>query len=161
MTVDRHEVEQFIYKEARLMDEHHFDEWGSLWTDDGVYWVPADSFDSDPSQHVSFIYDDREGIRSRLERMKSSMAWSQDPKSRLRRIVSNIEMEDGANGEVTVYSNFDLTEIRKRSQRSWQYIWAGRTMHRLRRDNSGWKLCFKKVMLVNNDEPLPTLWFLL
>ncbi|HXG36404.1 MAG TPA: aromatic-ring-hydroxylating dioxygenase subunit beta [Dehalococcoidia bacterium] len=161
MAVDRHEIESFLYKEARLMDEHQFDEWQSLWTEDAVYWVPCDYYDVDPTKHVSIIYDNKDGIAARIGRMKSNMAWSQDPRSRLRRVVSNIEIEEQDNGEIVVYSNFDLTEIRRRSQKTWQYTWAGRTMHRLRRENGDWKMAFKKVMLVNNDDAVPTLWFLI
>lgn len=161
MAVDRHEIEGFIFKEARLMDEHKFDEWEALWADDAVYWIPTDSEDSDPTTHVSIIYDDRQGLAMRVERLRSSMAWSQDPRSRLRRVVSNVEIEELDNGEVRVYSNFDLTEIRKRSQRSWQYNWAGRTIHQIRRENGDWKIGSKKVILVNNDIALPTLWFLI
>lgn len=161
MVIDRHEIENFLYKEARLADEHQYDEWEALWTDDALYWVPSDAYDIDPNKHVSVIYDDREGIARRINRMKSNMAWSQDPKSRLRRVVSNIEIEEAGDGEAKVHSNFDLTEIRRRSQKTWLYIWAGRTDYKLRRENGGWKLVEKKVMLVNNDDALPTLWFLL
>ena len=161
MTIDPREIESFLYREARLMDEHQFDEWEALWTDDGVYWIPADDYDIDPATHVSIIYDNREGITTRIQRMKSNMAWAQDPRSRLRRVVSNAEIEEAESGEVTVHSNFDLTEVRRRSQKSWQYSWAGRTMHRLRRENGSWKMALKKVMLVNSDEALPTLWFLI
>jgi len=40
MSLDRHRVEAFLYREARLMDEHAYDEWLSLWTADALYWVP-------------------------------------------------------------------------------------------------------------------------
>ena len=52
MPVDRHKVESFLYREARLMDEHAYDEWLALWTDDALYWVPCNEDDIDPERHV-------------------------------------------------------------------------------------------------------------
>ena len=48
MAIDRHQIETFLYREARLMDEHAYDEWLALWTDDALYWVPCNRDDSDP-----------------------------------------------------------------------------------------------------------------
>ena len=59
MTIDREQVEQFLYREADLMDEHRYDEWLALWTDDALYWVPTGSDEIDPKREISLIYDDR------------------------------------------------------------------------------------------------------
>jgi 3-phenylpropionate/cinnamic acid dioxygenase small subunit len=45
-------VTEFLYLEARLADEARYAEWLALWTDDGVYWVPATTDPAaDPQQH--------------------------------------------------------------------------------------------------------------
>jgi 3-phenylpropionate/cinnamic acid dioxygenase small subunit len=157
MPVDHQQVENFLYREARLMDEHAYDEWLSLWTDDALYWVPCNDDDIDPQRHVSIIYDNRPRLEDRIDRLKSGAAYAQDPKSRLRRVVSNIEVEEGENGEITVYSNFNLTELR----RSRQDTFAGRTVHKLRAQGSSFKIAYKKVLLVNNDEVIDNLTFLI
>ncbi|HEY0674622.1 MAG TPA: aromatic-ring-hydroxylating dioxygenase subunit beta, partial [Immundisolibacter sp.] len=66
----REDIEQFLYREARLMDEHRFEDWEALWTDDGVYWVPC-AHDGAPDTDVAIIYADRAAITRRLLRMKS------------------------------------------------------------------------------------------
>lgn len=157
MAVERHQIENFLYREARLMDEHVFDEWLSLWTDDALYWVPSNDDDMDPSQQVAIIYDNLAQMRDRIDRLKGGAAYSQDPKSRLRRVVSNIEIEEAGNGEIIVSSNFNLTELR----RSKQDTFAGRTIHRLRPDGDGLKMVSKKVLLLNNDEVIDNLTFLI
>jgi 3-phenylpropionate/cinnamic acid dioxygenase small subunit len=157
MPVDRHQIENFLYREARLMDEHAYDEWLSLWAEDLLYWVPCNADDIDPQRHVSIIYDTRPFLEDRIERLKSGVAYAQEPKSRLRRVVSNIEIEEGNNGEVTVYSNFNLTELR----RSRQDTFAGRTIHKLRPQDGSFKITYKKVLLVNNDEVIDNLTFLI
>ncbi len=156
MPLDRHQIENFLYREARLMDENAYDDWFALWTDDALYWIPANADDIDPQRHVSIVYEDKSRLEDRIERLKSGAAYAQDPKSRMRRVISNIEIEEGAQGEVIVYANFNLTELRRSQQRTF----AGRTVHKLRPEGSSFKIAYKKVLLVNNDEVISNLTFL-
>ncbi len=157
MAVDRHRVEGFLYREARLMDEHAYDEWLSLWAEDALYWIPCNRDEGDPTREVSIIYDDRRRLEDRIWRLKSSAAYAQEPKSRLRRVVSNIEIEEGEGGEITVYSNFNLTELRRGKQDTF----AGRSVHRLLPAGDSFKITYKKVLLVNNNEVIDNLTFLI
>jgi 3-phenylpropionate/cinnamic acid dioxygenase small subunit len=155
--VNVREVEEFLYREARFADENRYDEWLALWTDDATYWVPANKDDYDPSHHVSIIYDRRDRLQDRIDRLKSGAAWSQEPRSRMRRVISNIEILPPAeSGEITVHSNFILGELR----RGLQTMYFAGQIHRLRRSADGLKLVFKKVMLLNNDEPIHNLSFI-
>ena len=156
MAADRHQIETFLYREARLMDEHAYDEWLALWTDDALYWVPCNRDDSDPMREVSIIYDNRARLEDRILRLKSGAIYAQEPKSRLRRVVSNVEIEEGENGAVIVYSNFNLTELRRGKQDTF----AGRTIHWLRPEGGSFKIAYKKVLLVNNNEVIDNLTFL-
>ena len=52
-----------LYGGALCQDEHQYEAWEALWTDDGVYWVPANGADIDPEQEMSIIYDNRSRIR--------------------------------------------------------------------------------------------------
>ena len=157
MAVDRQQVEQFIYHEAQLMDEHRYDEWLALWSDDALYWAPSGRDEIDPEREISLIYDDRVRLQVRIARLKSGFAHAQEPKSRMRRVVSNIVIEEAENGEITASSNFMLAELR----RGKQDIFAGRTIHRLRPHNGGFLLVTKKVLLINNDEYIDNLTFLI
>jgi benzoate/toluate 1,2-dioxygenase subunit beta len=154
---DQARVESFLYREARLMDENAYDEWLSLWTDDALYWVPCNRDDSDPTREVSAIYDNRVRLQGRIDRLKSGVAFAQEPKSRMRRLISNIEIEQADNGELLVSSNFMLVELR----RSKQDVFAGRTIHRLRSEGGSFRISQKKVLLVNNDEVIDNLTFLI
>lgn len=150
-------VERFLYREARLMDEHRYEEWLALWADEACYWVPCNDDDIDPTRQVSIIYDDRERLQQRVERLMSGSVLAQDPKPRMRRLVSNIEVEASGSGELTVQSNFILGLARGDTQQ----IWAGRSIHRLKRDRDGFKILHKKVMLINADQEMPLLQFLI
>jgi 3-phenylpropionate/cinnamic acid dioxygenase small subunit len=153
-------VVEFVFKEARLADEARYVEWLELWTDDGVYWVPATTDPgADPDKHLSHIYDNRGRIETRIKLLQTGHRYSQEPASLMRRLISNIEVTaDG--GELVAESNFALAElsIQARHEMHW---WVGRTTHRLRRVGGELRMCRKKVVLVNAAEPLPNLSFLI
>jgi len=157
MSVTREHIERFLFYEARLMDEHRYDEWLALWSDPALYWVPSNSDEIDPRREVSLIYDDHVRLQLRVSRLKSGFAHAQEPKSRMRRLISNVEVDETGDGEVIANSNFMLAELR----RGRQDLFAGRSTHRLRPHNGSFKMVSKKVLLINNDEPIDNLTFLI
>ena len=154
------EVEQFLYREARLADDADYDAWEELWADDAIYWVPAGGDDIDPSRQMSIIFDNRSRLGLRVKQLKTGKRHSQTPRSRTRRVVSNIELLEAEphapGGEVVVSANFVVYESRPRGTRTW----AGRYEYRLRRTGNGWRIARKDVFLVDNDRPLSTMAFL-
>ena len=151
------DVTQFLYREARLQDEHRYDDWEALWTDDAIYWVPANGSDIDPDKQMSIIYDNRSRISVRIKQFHTGKRHSQEPRSSLGRVVSNIELVEQDGDEVTVCSNAMIFESNMRGET----VWATRNEFRLRRTRDGWRMVRKKVVLVNNDKPLFTLSFLI
>jgi 3-phenylpropionate/cinnamic acid dioxygenase small subunit len=153
------EVEQFVYREARYQDELRYDDWEALWTDDAIYWLPANGDDTDPTKVVSIIYDNRARISTRIKQLHTGKRHSQNPPSRLRRMISNVELVDNDDGDdIAVAANFLVYESRERGVT----LWAGRSEYRLRRaDDDELRMAYKKVLLVDNDRPLNTLAFLI
>ncbi len=86
------EIEQFVYREARYADEHDYDAWEALWTDDALYWVPAGGDLAEPGGQMSVIYDNRNRITTRLNQLRTGRRYAQSPPSALRRVISNIEV---------------------------------------------------------------------
>lgn len=150
-------VEQFLYREARLMDTHLYEEWLALWTLDARYWVPCNADDIDPARQVSIIYDDYDRLKQRVERLASGTVLAQDPMPRMRRVVSNIEIEIVGPDSLRVGSNFLLAVAREREQ----HLWAGHTIHGLRRMDGELRMHHKKVLLINSDQEMPLLQFLI
>ena len=152
------QVEQFIYREARLADEHDYDAWEALWTDDALYWVPAGGDLTAPAGRMSVIYDNRSRISTRLAQLRTGRRHAQDPPSQLRRVISNIEITGEQDVDILAAANFILAESRERGVE----LWAGRVIYRLRQAGDGLLLMAgKQVLLVNRDQPLPTLAFLI
>src|SRR5262245_52485040 len=105
-------VTEFLYLEARLADEGRYAEWLDLWTEDGVYWVPATTDPAaSPDTHLSHIYDNRARIETRIKLLLTGQRYSQEPRSLMRRLVSNVEVTAGEGGELIVESNFLLGEL--------------------------------------------------
>jgi 3-phenylpropionate/cinnamic acid dioxygenase small subunit len=156
MSVDR--VAAFLYREARLMDEHRYQEWLTLWeSSDTLYWVPCNDDDIDPRRQVSIIYDDHDRLVQRIERLISGTVLAQEPAPKMRRIVSNIETEQEAPDVIAVRSNFILNTARAGRQE----LWAGQALHRLRMRDGTHRILSKKVLLNNSDQEIPLLQFLI
>ncbi|MDT7792453.1 MAG: hypothetical protein QOD59_1889 [Mycobacterium sp.] len=159
---DRFAVEQFLYREARLADEGDYDAWEALWTDDALYWVPVGGEGSNPEQQMSVIYDNRNRISTRLKQLRTGKRYAQAPPSNLRRLLSNIEFLGGRGNpnegiDLELAANFLAIESRSRGS----HLWGGRTTYRLRLREGDLFLAYKKVVLVDNAQPLPTLGFLI
>lgn len=152
------EVTQFIYREARLQDEHQYDEWEALWADDGIYWVPAaGATGGDPDTNMSIIYDNRSRIGLRIRQFHTGKRFSQIPKSRLVRVVSNIEIIEARDDIIRVGTCAIVYE----SNRRGEILWPSRNEYLLRRVDGELRMALKKVVLVNNDKALLTLAFLI
>jgi 3-phenylpropionate/cinnamic acid dioxygenase small subunit len=148
-TLDRARLEEFIMHEARLLDERRFRDWMALFADDGTYWVPAVPDQQSPFDQASLFYDDRDLMRTRIERLEHPRIHVQTPPSRTAHLVGNmlVETVDEAKGEVVVGSTVIMVEYRDEQQR----VFAGRQHHRLRRDGTSFRIVQKRVDLINCD----------
>jgi 3-phenylpropionate/cinnamic acid dioxygenase small subunit len=157
------EVERFVYREGYLQDRHEYDAWEALWTDDGVYWIPANGDDIDPEREMSIIYDNRSRIALRIRQLHTGRRIAQEPKSNLVRVISNIEIvnsatvDDAAASDIQVRANAIIFESTVRRDT----VWGTRCEYILRRIDGALRMARKKVMLVNNAKALPTLAFLI
>src|SRR5215469_13626722 len=131
--IDRAPFEEFLIQEARLLDERRFREWMELFAEDGTYWVPAVPDQASPLDQASLFYDDRELMKTRVERLEHPRIHVQTPPSRTAHLVGSVVIEDvdEKNGEYLVGSTFIMVEYRNDRQR----VFAGRQHHRLRREH--------------------------
>ncbi len=149
--LDVAECEQFLLHEARLLDEARFDEWLALFTPEASYWVPSEPGQANSLETVSLIYDDRQLLETRVRRLASPRIYSQEPRSRTSRIVTNVTLEDDADTTTTlVRSKFMLIEFRRNEQR----LFGGTSFHRLIVIGGDIHIASKRVDLVNCDAPL-------
>jgi 3-phenylpropionate/cinnamic acid dioxygenase small subunit len=147
--IDRAPFEAFLIHEARLLDARHFREWMKLFADDGTYWVPAAPDQASPFDQASLFYDDRDLMKTRIERLEHPRVHVQTPPSRTAHLVGNVLVEeaDEAKGEYLVGSTVIMVEYRDEAQR----VFAGRQRHRLRRNGKDFRIVQKRVDLINCD----------
>jgi p-cumate 2,3-dioxygenase beta subunit len=139
----RETVEEFLYREAALLDAWRLDEWLALFTADSRYFVPTtDLPEGDPQKDLVFIDDDMVRLRARVERLKSRHGHREYPSSRTRRFISNlrIKVEDGG---IVVTSSFIV--YRFRMAESSPYV--GWYEHRLKQVDGELKIHHRKAVL--------------
>ena len=109
----REQVEDFLFREAALLDDWRLDDWSELFTEDARYVVPTtDLPEGDPERDLVFVNDDMTRLRGRVKRLKSRHAHREYPSSRTRRFVSNVRVEETDDGAISVKSNVLVYRIR-------------------------------------------------
>jgi p-cumate 2,3-dioxygenase subunit beta len=143
--VARAEVEDFLYHEAALLDEWKLKEWEALLTEDATYYVPPnDQLDGDHRSTLFLVADDRERIRQRIIRINDPNCHAEYPKSRTRRMISNVRIV-GVDGDlVTVAANFVCYRYR-RYERIREYVGAYRYI--LKRAGDSFRIKERRVLI--------------
>lgn len=162
------EVEQFLFREARLLDEGRFREWLGLLADDIRYWMPSMSsrygasskaftpLDRDPPElpessgenELALLDETKDSLARRVARLDSGMAWSEEPPSRTCRFIANVMVaESDTNAELIVHSNFILYRTRAELERDF---YVGSRQDVLRAADGSWKIAYRKILVPQN-----------
>ena len=140
----REQVEDFLFREAELLDDWRLDDWVALFTEDGRYVVPTtDLPEGDPQRDLVFIDDDITRLRARAVRLNSRHAHREYPWSRTRRFVSNVRVAETGDSELSVTAN--VMVYRFRSGEGAPYV--GSVHYTLRRDNGELKIAYRRAVL--------------
>ena len=144
-TITRVEVEDFLYREAALLDAWQLDEWLELLTDDAVYRVPSnDAPDAVPGAALFIIADDIRRLRERVLRLKDRNAHAEFPHSHMRRSIGNVRIVDRAENDITVEANFVVYRHR-RDENIRTYV--GQYRHVLRVTTEGFRIAERMAVL--------------
>ena len=154
-TISDEQLVQFVYDEARLIDEKRFDEWYELFADDGYYWMPLTRDQPDGVNYTSLFYEDRFLLRVRIERLKSPRSFSQQPASYCQHILQRpaVEESDPAQRHWVLRTPFIYVE----SQLDAQLMLAGVTRLHLVQLDGRLRIRLKKVDLINCDSAFPSI----
>ena len=143
------ELVDFVYREARLLDEQRFEDWLALFADDGHYWMPLAPGQTDARLHASLMHEDKLLLQVRIERLRGNRTYSQQPASRSHHLLQapTVESRDEAAGVYTTRCAFHYVETR----RDEQQLHAGWATHTLVATPAGLRIRLKRVDLVNCD----------
>lgn len=158
-------VAAFLHAEARLLDAGRFSAWLDLVAEDGTVWVPLRA-DAHPASDQSLFLDDRRRLGERVWRLADPSAWALQPPPWVTRLVGGVEAwpaepveEGGPGGGDEVLAAATLVLQHARGGRVWSG--AGRTVHRLRRGPTGWRIVTKIIAMPAPSAGVPHLGWLL
>lgn len=157
MTTDlalQQEVEQFLYREAALLEHRRYEDWLGLLTDDVEYWIPNSVEDGDRSEDAMISYEDRTALRARAVRMTHPRNPTQMPAPRTKYFITNVMVGEGSGEELAVTASVMLIVALPGREMAQHPITSD---YRLRRLGGEWRICRKKVYLITNDQPLAQL----
>ncbi len=145
------EVEQFIYREAAMVDQSRWQEWLQMYTEDMIYWAPSwvneNELTTDPEAEVSIIYmNNRKELEHRIWRFTSGESPASYPLARTNHMVSNVTLTDINDDQIVASSNWMSQTYRDKEQR----IYGGFYEHTLVRQDGDLKISKKKVVLLND-----------
>ena len=144
-TVTRAEVEDFLYREADLLDTWKLDEWLALLTEDASYYVPPnDKPDADHRYALFIIADDIIRLRERIIRLKDPNCHAEYPPSHTRRLITNVRITSVEGDMVSAAANFAIYRYR-RNEPPREFI--GRYRYKLRRTDAGLKIAERWAIL--------------
>ena len=157
----RQDVEEFLYREAELLDERRYEEWLDLFTDDVHYWmpmrrnVPADEPEREFTRDgldVNWFDEGKDTLTRRVQQIRTGVHWAEQPPSRICHMVSNVQILDAqppgdAPTQVTVKSRFLIYRNRVETETD---VLVGKREDVLRRVDGQWRIARRRIVLDQN-----------
>jgi 3-phenylpropionate/cinnamic acid dioxygenase small subunit len=146
------ELMQFYIREAWLLDERRLKEWLDIFTDDVLYFMPRRKNvlrrelhrELTPLGDLAILEEDRRYLEMRVARLDSGMAWAEDPPSRTRHLIGNLEAKQLDNGEVEARTAFLV--YRSHLETDHQLL-SGCRQDVLRHVAGAWKVTRRTIVL--------------
>jgi 3-phenylpropionate/cinnamic acid dioxygenase small subunit len=153
----REEIEQFLYHESALLDDRCFTEWLDLLADDIHYHMPIrrnvkfgeqGRENTRADSEMSWFDEGKRTLAGRVRQIMTGVHWCEEPFSRVRHIISNIQVVGVRADEVDVKSNFFVWQNRLQDEVN---VFVGRREDILRRDEeTGWRIRKRLILLDQN-----------
>jgi len=150
----RHQIEDFYYLEAELLDERKLRQWFELLADDVRYWMPIRHNTLDRPASVAeelskpgegyYFDDDIKSLKIRVERAYSKIAWAEVPPSRTRHLITNVRVKKDDGNEIEVDSNFLVYRTRMETDKD---MFVGTRQDLLRRADASFKIARRTIIL--------------
>lgn len=151
MTTPRSRLLDFVYREARLLDDRQWDEWLACYSPKVQFWMPAwddnDQLVEDPYSHISLVYyPNREGLEDRVFRIKTERSSASMPEPRTSHFIANLEVlsDDG----VTAQLRFNWQTLSHRYKST--DVFFGTSFYTLDLSGEQPLITYKKVVLKND-----------
>lgn len=146
----RIELQDLYYAEAEMLDERRWEDWLELFSDDLEYTAPIRVMRRSPASDIidglGHFDDTKQSLTLRAKRLRTDVAWAEDPPSLTRRLITNLRVRPVADNEVAVRTNFLM--YRSRGDLGAHDLIVGERQDSLRRDGGNW-LIFKRRIVID------------
>jgi 3-phenylpropionate/cinnamic acid dioxygenase small subunit len=151
-----HELSEFLYREAEMLDERRYEEWLNLFTEDARYWLPLrrnvkstdlETENTSDADGISWFDEGKETLAGRVRQIKTGVHWAEEPHSRVCHIVSNVQVLEAERNQATVKSR--ILVYRNRLQDETDFF-VGKREDLLRKIDGQWKIARRKIILDQN-----------
>lgn len=151
--------QKFVFEEAALLDAGELESWLGLFDDECAYWLPIDTTRDEPHGGLNLIFDDRRRLEDRIWRLRSGNAHTEEPPSRTVHIITNLRLiePDPSAGIVELRG----TMVVMRSRLGERVDFPARVSWLLRSLGDTFRIRQKRIDLLDADQPMPALTFLL
>lgn len=151
MSISRQKILDFLYREARLLDDREWDEWLTCYDPKATFWMPAwtddDQLTTDPQSQVSLIYyPNREGLEDRVFRIKTERSSATMPETRTTHNITNMEVLGQRDNEVDIRFNWHTLAHRYNTINSN----FGTSFYTIKEEDGELVILAKKVVLKND-----------
>ncbi|EPL10497.1 benzoate 1,2-dioxygenase small subunit [Pseudomonas sp. CF161] len=151
MSISYEAVRDFLYREARYLDDKDWDSWLELYAADATFWMPSwddnDQLTEDPQREISLIwYGNRCGLEDRVFRIKTERSSASIPDTRTSHNLSNIELLEQGDGLCRVRFNWHTLSFRYKTVDSY----FGSSFYTLDVRGENPLILAKKVILKND-----------
>jgi len=157
----KQEIEEFLYREAELLDERRYEDWLALVADDIRYWMPMrrnvkvgeQKREFTRADHdINWFDEGRETLERRVKQIRTGIHWAEEPVSRITHIVSNVQLLEATPAavdpaEVAVKCRFLVYRNRVETETD---ILVGKREDLLRRAGNDWQIARRKIILDQN-----------
>lgn len=140
-------VSQFLFRQSELLDNKHWQDYIDLFTDDGVYWMPALPEQTEWEGTASIFAEDKMLMQVRMGRVTHPNAWSQAPMWATNHVVGNVVIEKDSAKEVVVRSRFHMMELRRDNVRHF----GGTYRHTLVKKGNDFRIKLQRVDMFNGQ----------
>jgi 3-phenylpropionate/cinnamic acid dioxygenase small subunit len=155
----KEEIEELLYEEADLLDQRRFSDWLAMLADDLHYFMPmrrnvafgthAEKENTRAGHDISWFDEDKWTLSKRVDQIMTGIHWAEEPLSRLCHIVSNIRLLAARPSvaearEMEVGSRFLVYQNRVETETA---IFVGRRSDLWRREDAGWRLAKREILL--------------
>jgi 3-phenylpropionate/cinnamic acid dioxygenase small subunit len=152
----RYEVEEFLIREAELLDERQFESWLELLADDIHYFAPlarnrrfgdCDTEYTNEDGDLNWFDEGKFELEQRVKQIMTGQHWCEEPVSRTTHMIANLQVQETEGALVRARCRFVVYRNRNETDTD---LWVGKREDQLRREAGSFRIARRRILLDQN-----------